>query len=577
MESGFLCGRSPDVFRVTVNRVGRIVSARPAGGRTYVPTHQTGTSFTDMRRPGAHLTVDELREHVLALPRDLAVWRAGPDALYQLLYGSSALRYRDILLAMRDGGDTVERCKHWQHVTATLVDWHHRWADSTPGHPVQEGDFLAAIDLARDWQVLETIHTGLANGDITIAEVDGWDVRLTNHRNAAVEVLDVILEQVTIPAVPPDPDVSLEPVNRWFHEHRGRADLIFDIPGWAVEATEQEVVGLLRARGLSMPPETDLGGLTLAQARDCYAFLIAHTGLAGSCTVKLGSLATMVWYADPGKLKAGLAKWVGDSAAAAFLDLCTYVPGRSPISAPLIPDGGRLAIPEALVSPVAFERTLLRAAAADPSRAGRLGNELGRRAARWAQRLREVPGAQVAERLKVTDRDGATVGDLDVAAYDAEHDVVMVVEVKWPVDAGTLSESGKVDLAFDTGRRQVERLRRELAEGGSVRWPRGWGIGPTTTLHWWVATAQQLDSGRTTHPTIRTTSLRLVEQLLPATSLADLHDRLVGFPLPRAGIEYVFTDRVVRTGRYTITCPTLEILGDRPVPPPDRRTDLGWT
>lgn len=42
VENGFVCERSPDVFGIAVDSVGRIVSAWPGRGGTYVTTQQTG-------------------------------------------------------------------------------------------------------------------------------------------------------------------------------------------------------------------------------------------------------------------------------------------------------------------------------------------------------------------------------------------------------------------------------------------------------------------------------------------------------------------------------------------------------
>jgi len=290
------------------------------------------------------------------------------------------------------------------------------------------------------------------------------------------------------------------------------------------------------------------------------------------------SRETAVWYSEPNRLKEALADHVSAETAQAFIRLCAFGPGRSPVSAPLVADGPLIAIPAALISPVGFERALLRAASADPARGGQLGNALGRRADRWADRLRSIPGALVAERLLVKGGDGQTIGDLDVVAFDRVSDLVLVVETKWPVDAHTLRESGKIDDSVQAGRRQLLRIRNSLADGGAVRWPDGWNVTPATRICWWVGTAQQLSSRQTREASdIRATSLRLVEHVLPARSVADLQERLEHFPLPRLGFEYELVDQTVRVGRYRVTFPAIAILGEPPIPPEDRRTNRGWT
>ena len=358
-------------------------------------------------------------------------------------------------------------------------------------------------------------------------------------------------------------------------DHAGQPGQAHRLPRWLRTITYQAD---LVNRDLTMPPGTDLGGLTLAEARDCYALLLARTELAARCTTMLGSRETAIWYAHPRQLRQELTEHVSEESADAFIRLCSYHFGRGPASAPLIPDDALIAIPSALVSPVGFERALLRAAAADPTRGGHLGNALGRRAARWADRLRSIPGTRVAERLPVTSHTGQTISDLDIAAFDPASNMLLIVETKWPVDAHMLWESAKVDDSVEVGRRQLLRIKTALADGGSVRWPQGWSVTPATRIRWWVATAQQLSTKRSRDAhDIRTTSLRLVEHLLPASSLADLQERLENFPLPRLGAEYELVDQTVRAGRYRITIPAIAILGEPPMPSEDRRTNTGWT
>lgn len=316
--------------------------------------------------------------------------------------------------------------ERWRHATATLVDWHTRFAHSE-GRAPETQDVIAGVRRAGDWRELEAVEAGLATGDITIGSVDGWEVRLENHRDHAMEVLDIFLEQVTVPPEPVNvPDVSgaLE----WFRTNAGRADLVASIPGWVEELLYQrQLDGLLR-RSLTLPDDTDLGGLTLREARSCYAALLAGAELAELCTTILECEGTVVWRTPSAALEACLADRSTPDAARAFVRIATYRLGRTASSAPLLPDGPFFRIPRALLSEVGFERTLLRAASADPANAGGLGNALGRRAGRWAEQLRSIPGCKVAERLKVTDRRGRVIGDLDVVAFDPFERVALVVE-----------------------------------------------------------------------------------------------------------------------------------------------------
>lgn len=98
------------------------------------------------------------------------------------------------------------------------------------------------------------------------------------------------------------------------------------------------------------------------------------------------------------------------------------------------------------------------------------------------------------------------------------------------------------------------------------------------TTSWWVGSAQQLDSRPDWNaPGIQTTSLRMVEQMLPATGLSDLLHRLTTFPLPRRGHEFDIEERVVAAGSLSIHYDALSLRGSPPVPPPERRVQMGWT
>jgi hypothetical protein len=485
----------------------------------------------------------------------------------------------DLGSAPLDPWEAADVAEGWRHATSTLIEWHSEWARRGSTDEPSTQDVIAAVRRARQWRVLETILLGLRIGDMHVSKTNGWDIRIANKRDHSVEALDIILEQVSIPAESTLDEISLGPVHGWFADHAGRPTAAHSLPKWARSVVYQWALANLVNRGLTMPADTKLGDLTLAEARKCYALLIARAELATMCTTILGSRETAVWYSEPHRLRESLLDHVTEESAEAFIRLCTFGPGRTPASAPLIPDGSLIAIPAALVSPVGFERTLLRAASADPARGGSLGNELGRRAARWADRLRAIPGTLVAERLAVRNSSGQKVGDLDVAAFDPGSNLMIIIETKWPVDAHTLRETLKVDRAIADGCKQLSRIRAAIEAGATVQWPTGWDVRGNTNFLWWVGTAQQLASSPEARAhDIRTTSLRLLEHILPAApSLADLRERIEHFPLPRPGSEYEIIDQAVRVGKYRITFPALGMLDKPPTPPEDRRTNMGWT
>ena len=566
-----------------------------------------------------------------ALPAELAVWHDGPAALPRLLATCVLQRVRaevDLLSfgikpGMGEDGSGMEDPRYsqhrhrWRHAVSAVIQWHARC-----GHPSeslvppslkQRGssnragrrrgrqharnltarDYEVAADLASTWFELDPIRVGCRTGDIKITKATPRHVWVENRRRAEIEVLDLVLEGVTVPVPnreerPDRPD----PITEWFlsrslapagsrdlpRRHPAAFSLLNSLPETIRARAWIETEDDLRIRGATVPGTIDLGGLTFEQARACYAFLISQLRLNQIGAFHFGVPEALLWAVRPGNLEIGLSSRVDPSAARAFIDMCTFVAGRSPISAPLIPSGDFLYVPAEIVSPVAYERTLLRAAAARPAAAGTLGNILGNRARRWAERLRTIPDCEVAEGLVVKDSTGRQLGDLDVVAWDAETRFMAIFETKWPVDAATLSESNKVDALFDKGGEQLQRLRSAIDQGAAVAWPESWNVPAAKATSWWVGSAQQLDSRPDWDaPGIQTTSLRMIEQLLPANGLRDLIDRLTTFPLPRRGQDYDLVEHTVSAGALTIHYNALSLRDGPPVPPPERRLQMGWT
>lgn len=555
----------------------------------------------------------ELASRIDALPAGLKVWFDGPAALPRLLTVNNVRRYAELVGKAEEMGVELlpgyireELQQRWRHAVSSLVEWHSEHGHTDPGPvpvprhaespmrsarghgPVRvrsrqlgKQDYVSAIDLSRAWFALNPIRVGLATGVMGVSRVKGKHIWVTNKRRADIEVLDTMLAQVTMFDSPtPDPESHLVDESLVANARIGATGgLLNEIPPHILDIAWREAEALLDIQGLSLPASTDLGGLTLAQARTCYAYLITQLRLNEFAAFNLNSPETLLWGIRPANLQSVLSRRVGGPAASAFIDLAKYQKGRSPVSAPLIPHRDMLLIPAELVSPIAFERTLLRAASADPNSAGQLGNALGHRASRWAERLRSVPGCLVGEELPVKGADGHRLGDLDLVAWDPVRRVMLIVETKWPVDAATLAEGFKVDAMIDKGRAQIARLRTSMEDGsGTATWPRDWNVPPDTRTSWWVGTAQQLDSrGILDGNGVGATSLRLVEHLLPAENLDDLLTRLSAFPLPRYGVEYRFESSTVQAGDLTIHFKALALLGDPPAPPADRRTQNGWT
>ncbi len=567
------------------------------------------------------------------LPRDLAVWRDGPATLAKLLTHCTLQRLLGEAELLRSGigpglshpGSEVEDSSYtehrdrWRHTVSTIVEWHgHLCHVETsrvpiPAPPrnssnrgaakrhrrlrprsVNDRDYEDVIALASAWAELDPIRIGLRTGDMNVVKASGRHVWVENVRRADVEALDILLGYVTVPGPNRiDPLDGPDLITDWFisnslakpdshglpPRHPSAFHLLNSLPSYLRLRAWTETEAGLRRQGSTVADELDLGGISFGEARTCYAFLVSQLRLNTLGAFHFGAPEAMLWAIKPGNLELGLAQRVGRTQACAFIEMCQFAVGRSPVSAPLIRSGDFIFVPAEIVSPIAYERTLLRAASADPGRAGNLGNVLGDRASRWAERLRSVPGCQVGEGLRVKDSNGRTMGDLDVVAWDASQRFMAIVETKWPVDAATLAESFKVDAMFDKGAAQLERLRTALNNGAAtVTWPATLSVPADATTSWWVGSAQQLDSRDTQSASdIGKTSLRLLESLLPAGGLQDLITRMAGVSLPKRGQEWELEARAISAGSLSVHYDALALLGSPPVPPADRRIHMGWT
>jgi hypothetical protein len=566
------------------------------------------------------------------LPRALAVWHDGRATLSKLLTHCTLQRLYEEAELLRSGigpglprpdaevedSAYTEHRDRWRHAVATIVEWHgelclpeqslvpipppprnlsnrgaaKRHKRNRPRR-VSDRDYLDAVALASDWAELDPIRVGLRTGDMEVAKASGRHVWIANLRRADVEALDIFLAFVTLPGSDGVEHEGPDLITKWFvsnslaepdshglpPRHPSAFTLLNSLPSHLRLQAWTETETGLRRQGATVADDLDLGGITFADSRTCYAFLLSQIHLNRLGAFHFSAPEAMLWAIRPSNLERALAQRVSRSAARAFIEMCTFSRGRSPVSAPLVPNGEFILIPSEIVSPIAYERTLLRAASANPSKAGQLGNVLGDRALRWAQRLRAIPGCLTAEGVRIKDTQGRTVGDLDVVAWDPNQRLMVVIETKWPVDAATLAESFKVDAMFDKGADQLRRLRSVLNDGSAiVNWPSTWQVPPDTTWSWWVGSAQQLDSRQPRQPDdIGTTSLRLVEHLLPARDLLDLTNRMAAVSLPKRGLDWDLEPRAVSAGHLTLHYDALGVLGSPQAPPPERRIHNGWT
>jgi hypothetical protein len=528
---------------------------------------------------------ERIREIVNSTPADLAIWTSGRSALPVALFEVSKRRLTDKIERIGAGGpanDDGEIGGKWASVVAHLVEWAFRYGNQTEeGREPSEQDAIAAVDLAEKWKVLDIAFNAGRAGRAKISQTKRgfWIDPFSDPR---MEVLDIVLEGVDTLAAPvPEVGPDLSPALTYLNSVRAST------PGGSA-AVPRGVVGLfvqhaknnLRAQHWEVPRSTTIGGMTLDEVIPLLGTLQGIAAVGMEVFARYPSLT----MANPAFKRSDLVQMIArynpnSAKIERFLNLFTYEgqKGRSPLSAPLVQWSDTLIITPHLLHDSLTERMVLRAASADPANSGKLGVALGDLCSRWADRLRDIPGVDVAEEVKIFDAGDKQLGDLDIVALDRGRMQGLIIEAKWPVDARTLSDARKQEDAVDKGRSQIERLQARMGDDVKVKFPPGWPKFYEVQWTWVVGTARFLDSRRT-ESAIRSVSLRLVEALLPASSLQELLEGLENLPLPREGKDFRLGWKKVRIGRHVIHARTIHILRPRPTSSPlGRRRADGWT
>lgn len=108
-------------------------------------------------------------------------------------------------------------------------------------------------------------------------------------------------------------------------------------------------------------------------------------------------------------------------------------------SSVLLPNGPVFTLLRVTMFPRAVDSVLLRTVATEPG-GGLIGKKQGDRAAAWAQWLQQIPGIKIAEGVKVNGTGGRRLGDLDLVAVDPRTRHGVILELKLPIDALTLTD-----------------------------------------------------------------------------------------------------------------------------------------
>lgn len=161
----------------------------------------------------------------------------------------------------------------WQAANSHLVRWSIFYA--RPGrHDPERQDIEAAIALALRWREIDGILEGLRR-DVFAFDSERFSIILQLRRSWTIEALDLLLEQGTgRPRVQRTGPVDAS-IAQWFEEHLGQADSLGAVPWGFFRRFASWYRTEIREQSLTVPPETDLGGLTLRDALDHYSSLLA--------------------------------------------------------------------------------------------------------------------------------------------------------------------------------------------------------------------------------------------------------------------------------------------------------------
>ncbi|MGY4989191.1 hypothetical protein [Streptomyces nigrescens] len=527
----------------------------------------------------------KLQELASRAPAELAIWNSGRAALHALLLSISVRYVQEVLKGspgsreIVDGGPGGE-ARDWANITARIIEWSFLYCDdsSTAGEPSLQ-QVNEALDLAQSWNVVEIGIEGGKVGRVRVSE-SKRGMLIEPISNPSLEVMDMLLEQIDTENVDENEvGPRLEPAHAFFRTQQGRKDVYRSVPVWVSGLYIQHMKNCLAKKPWEIPLDTDLGGLTLREAIPLLGTIKGMSLLQLSLFRGEPNPYTAYLATPPETLTRLLKRYNPKSVVVdEFIDLLTYrgPKGKTPFSAPIIPWGDQIIMPFALLSEGLEERMILRAAAFNPNASGKLGTSLGRLCNKWAARLGDIPGVKVATEVKVLAPNRRKIGDLDIVALDSDRKSGLIVEAKWPIDARVLADAWKQEAAIDKGREQIKRVKQEILDGAAIKLPQGWPQFSDVEWTWMVGTARYLDPRESTEGP-PATCLRLVEQLLPASSVRDLLRKLEDFPYPQEGRDFQLSWKRVVVGGVAIRARVIEIFSPAPKPPADRRRSQGWT
>lgn len=487
-------------------------------------------------------------------------WQAGPERILTLLQTATKLR-------QFERTNLGKELPSWETVLGLLITWHHEFPAATAGSVSEQHAYdlvLAAARLAR----LEGLELS--------SRVNAYRVRkrretfvLTHRWDPALEVADAILERRTAPSHLPDlTDIERE----WL---AAKTPASRELPPLevlrAAAGRARDAIGLWREHQPegALPLSFSLGdGLTVGDAINVLAGLM---GFADLCIAAADSqkrtettLATLSTTSFAGLL-AKLAPNCERAQVGNLIERLIYARGRSPRNSPIVRVGESILICPPLISARLIDPIVLRSAGYDPSKFGPIGKNLGGLATRWAEWLRQVPGALVAERVTVVTPEGRQAGDLDVLAIDQTRKVAICLEIKWPVDAWSLTEVMKIEDWTTKASVQLAQVRRKLScRSATAKTPKNWPDISDFAWTWAVGIPRQLSMRPLPEPDVHTTSLRYLMAMQTPTSLVDVVHALRHPDLPIEGKHFNIERLTISLDRAEIHVDALEIDSTAP-------------
>jgi hypothetical protein len=498
----------------------------------------------------------ELLDVVAAERRKVAAhpgWQTGPERILELLQTATRIRQLD----RTNFGHDVP----WETVFGLLITWHHKFPVATGPVSPQHADelVLAAATLAR----LEGLELS--------SRVNAYRVRkrgsalvLTHRWNPALEVADAILERNTTP--PHIPELT-SAERAWIDRKALRSR---DLPPLqvlrAAAARAREGITLWREHQLegALPESFSLGdGLTVGDAIDVLAGLMGFADLCmATADIQKRTETTLVTLSTTtfSDLLVKLAPNCDRTQVDNVIERLMYTRGRSPHNSPLVDLGEAVLVCPPLIGIRLIDPILLRSAGYDPSKFGPIGKTLGGLATRWAEWLRQIPGTLVAERVKVVAPTGRQDGDLDVLAIDPARKLAVCLEIKWPVDAWSLSEVLKIEDWTTKASVQLAQVRRKLnSRTATARTPKQWPDISDFRWTWAVGIPRQLSMRPLSESDVHVTSLRYLTAMQVPASLADVASILRTPDLPVVSKHFTVERRTVSLDQVDIHIDTLRI------------------